>query len=184
MSDKKKKKTEVTEDTEKDLPQSEATPETEEKGEEKAEPENKKESDELAKAKDQFVRLAADFDNYKKRTEAEKTALRGIVVSDTVQMMLPILDNLERAVNAAADEDSPLKDGVVMVLNQAKTAFENFGITSFGERGDKFDPTIHNAVMTCQDDELEPDTVATVLQKGYKINDRIIRHALVQVVSE
>ena len=182
MSDKKKKKNEVTEDTEKDFPKTEeATPETEEKGEEKAETENKKESDELAKAKDQFVRLAADFDNYKKRTEAEKAALRGMVVSDTVQMMLPILDNLERAVSAAADEDSPLKDGVVMVLNQAKTAF---GVTSFGERGDKFDPTIHNAVMTCRDDELEPDTVATVLQKGYKINDRIIRHALVQVVSE
>ena len=178
MSDKKKKKNEVTEDTEKDLPQTEeTTSETEEKGEEKSETENKK-------AKDQFVRLAADFDNYKKRTEAEKAALRGMVVSDTVQMMLPILDNLERAVSAAAVEDSPLKDGVVMVLNQAKTAFENFGVTSFGERGDKFDPTIHNAVMTCRDDELEPDTVATVLQKGYKINDRIIRHALVQVVSE
>ena len=129
MSDKKKKKNEVTEDTEKDFPKTEeATPETEEKGEEKAETENKKESDELAKAKDQFVRLAADFDNYKKRTEAEKAALRGMVVSDTVQMMLPILDNLERAVSAAADEDSPLKDGVVMVLNQAKTAFENFGV--------------------------------------------------------
>ena len=165
MSDKKKKKNEVTEDTEKDLPQTEeTTSETEEKGEEKSETENKKESDELAKAKDQFVRLAADFDNYKKRTEAEKAALRGMVVSDTVQMMLPILDNLERAVSAAADEDSPLKDGVVMVLNQAKTAFENFGVTSFGERGDKFDPTIHNAVMTCRDDELEPDTVATVQQ--------------------
>ena len=137
MSDKKKKKNEVTEDTEKDLPQTEeTTSETEEKGEEKSETENKKESDELAKAKDQFVRLAADFDNYKKRTEAEKAALRGMVVSDTVQMMLPILDNLERAVSAAADEDSPLKDGVVMVLNQAKTAFENFGVTSFGERGD------------------------------------------------
>ena len=185
MSDKKKKKNEVTEDTEKDLPQTEeTTSETEEKGEEKSETENKKESDELAKAKDQFVRLAADFDNYKKRTEAEKAALRGMVVSDTVQMMLPILDNLERAVSAAADENSPLKDGVVMVLNQAKTAFENFGVTSFGERGDKFDPTIQNEVMTCRDDELEPDTVATVLQKGYKINDRIIRHALVQVVSE
>ena len=86
MSDKKKKKNEVTEDTEKDFPKTEeATPETEEKGEEKAETENKKESDELAKAKDQFVRLAADFDNYKKRTEAEKAALRGMVVSDTGQ---------------------------------------------------------------------------------------------------
>ena len=158
----------------------------EDKKEEKREENSEaaKESEELAKAKDMFVRLAADFDNYKKRAAAEKTALRGVVVADTVQMMLPILDNLERAVDAAAEENSPLKDGVVMVLNQAKTSFENFGITSFGERGEKFDPEIHNAIMTCRDDELEPDTIAKVLQKGYKINDRIIRHALVQVVSE
>lgn len=200
MAEKKKKNNAETEE-EKDLPVSEEETQTsveenaekkekkekkEDKKEEKREEnsEASKESEELAKAKDMFVRLAADFDNYKKRAAAEKTALRGVVVADTVQMMLPILDNLERAVDAAAEENSPLKDGVVMVLNQAKTSFENFGITSFGERGEKFDPEIHNAIMTCRDDELEPDTIAKVLQKGYKINDRIIRHALVQVVSE
>ena len=200
MAEKKKKNNAETEE-EKDLPVSEEETQTsvEEKAEKKEKKETKedkkeekreenseaaKESEELAKAKDMFVRLAADFDNYKKRAAAEKTALRGVVVADTVQMMLPILDNLERAVDAAAEENSPLKDGVVMVLNQAKTSFENFGITSFGERGEKFDPEIHNAIMTCRDDELEPDTIAKVLQKGYKINDRIIRHALVQVVSE
>ena len=200
MAEKKKKNNAETEE-EKDLPVSEEETQTsveenaekkekkekkEDKKEEKKEQNSEaaKESEELAKAKDMFVRLAADFDNYKKRAAAEKTALRGVVVADTVQMMLPILDNLERAVDAAAEENSPLKDGVVMVLNQAKTSFENFGITSFGERGEKFDPEIHNAIMTCRDDELEPDTIAKVLQKGYKINDRIIRHALVQVVSE
>ena len=200
MAEKKKKNNAETEE-EKDLPVSEEETQTsvEEKAEKKEKKEKKedkkeekkeenseaaKESEELAKAKDMFVRLAADFDNYKTRAAAEKTALRGVVVADTVQMMLPILDNLERAVDAAAEENSPLKDGVVMVLNQAKTSFENFGITSFGERGEKFDPEIHNAIMTCRDDELEPDTIAKVLQKGYKINDRIIRHALVQVVSE
>ena len=200
MAEKKKKNNAETEE-EKDLPVSEEETQTsvEEKAEKKEKKEKKedkkeekreenseaaKESEELAKAKDLFVRLAADFDNYKKRAAAEKTALRGVVVAETVQMMLPILDNLERAVDAAAEENSPLKDGVVMVLNQAKTSFENFGITSFGERGEKFDPEIHNAIMTCRDDELEPDTIAKVLQKGYKINDRIIRHALVQVVSE
>lgn len=200
MAEKKKKNNAETEE-EKDLPVSEeemqtSVEENAEKKEKKEKKEDKKEekkeenseaakeSEELAKAKDMFVRLAADFDNYKKRAAAEKTALRGVVVAETVQMMLPILDNLERAVDAAAEENSPLKDGVVMVLNQAKTSFENFGITSFGERGEKFDPEIHNAIMTCRDDELEPDTIAKVLQKGYKINDRIIRHALVQVVSE
>ncbi len=187
MADKKKKNEEQEKSEEEVIEDVEQK--TEEDSSKEAKEEEKKETksdeqDELAKAKDQFIRLVADFDNYKKRTEAEKTALRGIVVADTVQMMLPILDNLERAVDSAKDENSSLKDGVVMVLNQAKTSFENFGIKSFGERGEKFDPNIHNAVMTCQDDELEPETIATVLQKGYKINDRIIRHALVQVVSE
>lgn len=136
----------------------------------------------LEQLQDKFLHLAADFDNYKKRTNAEKEALRAVVVSDTVQMMLPILDNLERAVLAAGDEESALKDGVVMVLNQAKTGFEKFGIEAFGERGEAFDPQIHNAIMTCEDDQLQPDTIAEVLQKGYRIGDKIIRHALVKVV--
>ena len=133
MAEKKKKNNAETEE-EKDLPVSEeemqtSVEENAEKKEKKEKKEDKKEekreenseaakeSEELAKAKDMFVRLAADFDNYKKRAAAEKTALRGVVVADTVQMMLPILDNLERAVDAAAEENSPLKDGVVMVLN-------------------------------------------------------------------
>ena len=140
------------------------------------------EQKELAESKDKFLRLAADFDNYKKRTAAEKEALRAIVIADTVQTILPILDNLERAVDSAGDEQSALKDGVVMVLNQAHTAFETLGIESFGQRGDSFDPELHNAVMTCEDDELAEDTIADILQKGYRIGDKIIRHAMVKVV--
>lgn len=181
MAEKKKKNVEEKKTSEAENKKADVEEKVDETEAEKAEVKEEPKNDELAEMKDKFLRLAADFDNYKKRTTAEKTALRGVVVADTVQMMLPILDNLERAV-AAAEDDSPLKDGVVMVLNQAKSAFESFGIESFGARGDKFDPEIHNAVMTCQDDELETDTIATVLQKGYKINDRIIRHALVQVV--
>ena len=132
--------------------------------------------------RDKFLRLAADFDNYKKRTAAEKESLRGVVVSDTLQMMLPVIDNIERALAAAGEESSPLKDGVDMVYNQAMDAFEKFGVTRFGARGDVFDPNIHNAVMTCEDDELDSGVIADVLQPGYKIGDRIIRHALVKVV--
>ena len=92
------------------------------------------------------------------------------------------MDNLERAVDSAGDEQSALKDGVVMVLNQAHTAFETLGIESFGQRGDAFDPELHNAVMTCEDDELAEDTISDILQKGYRIGDKIIRHAMVKVV--
>lgn len=146
-------------------------------------PENEESTEkELQEAQDKFLRLAADFDNYKKRTTAEKEALRAIVVSDTVQAILPILDNLERAVDSAGEEPSALRDGVVMVLNQARTAFETLGIESFGARGDTFDPQLHNAVMTCSDEELAEDTIADVLQKGYRIGDKIIRHAMVRVV--
>lgn len=139
---------------------------------------------ELQEAQDKFLHLAADFENYKKRTTAEKEMLRAVVIADTVQAILPILDNLERAVDAVGDEQSSLRDGVVMVLNQARTSFESLGIESFGERGDVFDPQLHNAVMTCSDEELEEDTIANVLQKGYRIGDKIIRHAMVRVVKE
>lgn len=156
---------------------------TEEKKDKKEKKEKKSaQQQQLEQLQDKFLRLAADFDNYKKRTNAEKEALRAVVVSDTVQMMLPILDNLERAVLAAGDEESALKDGVVMVLNQAKTGFEKFGIEAFGERGEAFNPEMHNAIMTCEDEQLQPDTIAEVLQKGYRIGDKIIRHALVKVV--
>ena len=136
----------------------------------------------LEEERDRFIRLAADFDNYKKRTSAEKETLRGAVVCDTMQMMLPIVDNIERALAAAA-ESSPLRDGVDMVYNQAMSAFEKFGIERFGARGDVFDPNIHNAVMTCDDEELDSGAIADVLQPGYRIGDRIIRHALVKVVN-
>ena len=137
---------------------------------------------ELNESSDKFLRLAADFDNFKKRTAAEKLSLRASVVSDTVQMMLPILDNIERALQASKEE-SPLKDGVKMTLDQANAAFEKYGITSFGERGEAFDPEIHNAVMTCDDEEAGSGNIAVVLQRGYKIGDKIIRHALVSVAN-
>ena len=172
MADKKKKKPidETVKENEK----------TESEVIEEAENETPTVNKELEEIKDKFLRLAADFDNFKKRTAAEKDSLRSIVVSDTVQMMLPIIDNLERAL-AAATEDSPLKQGVQMTLTQAQTSFTAFGIIDFGQRGEDFNPELHNAVMTCQDPELDPNKIAAVLQKGYKIGDKIIRHALVSV---
>lgn len=130
---------------------------------------------------DRFVRLAADFDNFKKRSKAEKDAVYSNAISDAVSQMLPILDNLERAVCAVAE--GPQRDGVKMVLDQALKAFENMNVFPVGQAGDPFDPQIHNAVMHVDDEELGENTVAEVLQKGYKIGDKVIRHAMVKVAN-
>jgi molecular chaperone GrpE len=130
---------------------------------------------------DRFVRLAADFDNFKKRSKAEKDAVYSNAISDAVSQLLPIIDNLERAVSIA--EEGPQRDGVKMVLDQALKAFEALNVFPVGTAGDPFDPQIHNAVMHVDDEELGENTVAEVLQKGYKLGDKVIRHAMVKVAN-
>lgn len=130
---------------------------------------------------DRFIRLAADFDNFKKRSKAEKDGVYANATADAVEKLLPILDNLERAVSAA--EDSPMKAGVEMVLTQALKAFEDMNVFPVGAPGDEFDPQIHNAVMHIEDESLGENTIAEVLQKGYRLGDKVIRHALVKVAN-
>lgn len=130
---------------------------------------------------DRFVRLAADFDNFKKRSKAEKDAVYTNATADAVAELLPIIDNLERALSAA--EDSPMRSGVEMVLTQALKAFENLNVFPVGEPGDNFDPQIHNAVMHIEDEAFGENTVAEVLQKGYRLGDKVVRHALVKVAN-
>lgn len=130
---------------------------------------------------DRFVRLAADFDNFKKRSVAEKNAAYTNATADAVAELLPIIDNLERAIAAA--EDSPMKSGVEMVLTQALKAFENLNIFPVGTPGDTFDPQIHNAVMHVDDESLGENVIAEVFQKGYKLGDKVVRHALVKVAN-
>ena len=130
---------------------------------------------------DRFVRLAADFDNFKKRSVAEKNAAYTNATADAVAELLPIIDNLERAIAAA--EDSPMKSGVEMVLTQALKAFENLNVLPVGAPGDLFDPQIHNAVMHVDDDSLGEGVIAEVFQKGYKMGDKVVRHALVKVAN-
>lgn len=130
---------------------------------------------------DRFVRLAADFDNFKKRSAAEKNAAYANATADAVAELLPIIDNLERAIAAA--EDSPMKSGVEMVLTQALKAFENLNVFPVGAPGDPFDPQIHNAVMHTDDENLGENVIAEVFQKGYKLGDKVVRHALVKVAN-
>ena len=130
---------------------------------------------------DRFIRLAADFDNFKKRSKAEKDAVYSNAIADAVSQLLPIIDNLERAVAIA--EEGPQRDGVKMVLDQALKAFEALNVFPVGQAGDPFDPQVHNAVMHVDDESLGENTVAEVLQKGYRLGDKVVRHAIVQVAN-
>ena len=138
---------------------------------------------ELDQANDKFLRLYADFENFKKRSRADKEAAYSNANSDTVTALLPALDNMERALAAAGEEDSPLKQGVDMVLGQFKSCFDQMGVSAYGEEGDQFDPNIHEAVMHSEEEGVEPNTITLVLQKGYRLGDKIIRHALVKVAN-
>lgn len=130
---------------------------------------------------DRFVRLAADFDNFKKRSAVEKTAAYTNATADTVAALLPVIDDLERAIAAA--EDSPMKEGVEMVLAKAMKVFENLNVVPVGQPGDPFDPHIHNAVMHVDDETMEENVIAEVFQKGYKLGDKVVRPAMVKVAN-
>ena len=138
---------------------------------------------ELDNQKDQFLRLAAEYDNYRKRTEKEKLATYENAVAATVEALLPVADNFALAMASSADVSDDFKKGLDMIAKQFQVAFEKLNVETFGERGDKFDPELHNAIARTDDSELEEDCIALVYQKGYKIGDRIIRHAMVQITN-
>ena len=131
---------------------------------------------------DQFLRLAAEFDNYRKRTQKEKEASYGNGRADAVEKLLPVYDNLERALNQET-ADAAYKKGVEMTMNQLVNIFTSLGVEIFGNVGEPFDPNLHNAVMHMESDELEENTIAAVFQKGFKIGDKVIRFAMVQVAN-
>lgn len=139
-----------------------------------------KETVETDEYKDKFIRLAADFENFKKRSKAEKEGIYQIAVADTLEKFLPIIDDMERACAATAD-DSPLKKGVEAVMNKFTVTLEQLGVTPIGEKGEKFDVNIHEAVMQCECDEYEEGSVVDVFQKGYKLGEKVIRYAKVKV---
>ena len=164
-----------------EIPEEETVETTEETTAEANVEENKPDATVENEWHDRFIRLAADFDNFKKRSAAEKNAAYTNATADAVAELLPIIDNLERAISTA--EDSPMKSGVEMVLTQALKAFENLNVFPVGVAGDPFDPQIHNAVMHVDDESLGENVIAEVFQKGYKMGDKVIRHALVKVAN-
>ena len=144
---------------------------------------------ELEKTKaqcDEYLDLAqrkqAEFANYRRRTESVRQEAFDDGRRDAIDKLLPVIDNLERAL-AASGEESGLKSGVEMVLRQTKETFAKMGVEEIDPIGQPFDAEMHNAVMQGSEDEGEPGTVCLVLQKGYKLGNRVIRHAMVKVVA-
>ena len=131
---------------------------------------------------DAHIRLAAEYDNFRKRTVKEKESSYGNGKSDAVAKMLPIYDNLERALNQPT-EDAAYKKGVELTMNELVKIFTSLGVEIFGEAGDAFDPNLHNAVMHIDSEELPENTVSQVFQKGFQIGEKIVRFAMVQVAN-
>ena len=132
--------------------------------------------------RDAHLRVAAEFDNFRKRTIKEKEASYGNGKADAVAKMLPVYDNLERALNQPT-EDAAYKKGVEMTMNELVKIFTGLGVEIFGNAGDAFDPNLHNAVMHIESEELGENTISQVFQKGFKIGDKVVRFAMVQVAN-
>ena len=132
--------------------------------------------------RDAHLRVAAEFDNFRKRTIKEKEASYGNGKADAVAKMLPVYDNLERALNQETS-DAAYKKGVEMTMNELVKIFTALGVEIFGNVGDEFDPNLHNAVMHIDSEELGENTLSQVFQKGFKIGDKIVRFAMVQVAN-
>ena len=131
---------------------------------------------------DSYLRLAADYDNYRKRTAKEKEQSYSNGKADTILKLLPIYDNLERAMRQDT-EDAAYKKGVEMTMTELVKIFTGLGVEIFGEAGEHFDPSLHNAVMHTEDDRVGESTITQVFQKGFKLGEKIVRFAMVQVAN-
>lgn len=204
MSEETKRPAEETPEEPKEVPQEEAppaeeAPETAEKTEKAPKGRKKKEktytltreqmeaaelaAKQLESVKDQFVRLTAEYDNYRKRTAKEKDSLYQDAKADTIREFLAVYDNLERAVSTEGDEDSPHKKGLEMIFHQYQEILKKLGVTEIEAQGAPFDPEKHNAVMHIDDENFGENVVSQVFQAGFTLGDKVIRHAIVQVAN-
>lgn len=171
----KKSKNEEIKDEVKDTAEAEATQE-----EEKKEPTVE---DQLADVKKQLAYTAAEYANYRARSAKEKEQTYTNAKGNVVGEILPVIDNLERALSQDTEDFEALRKGVEMTMQQLMQTLEKIGVESYGESGDTFDPNFHNAVMHIEDEELGENVIVEVFQKGYKIEDRVIRPAMVKTAN-
>ena len=135
---------------------------------------------ELAEIKDQLLRITAEYANFRKRSEKEKQDNFTFAKSETIRELLPVIDNLERAIASEQNDFDGLKKGVEMTFESLVNTLNKLGVDIFGAPGDDFDPNLHNAVMHIEDENYKNGEIVDVFQKGYKINDKIIRPAMVK----
>ena len=131
---------------------------------------------------DRYLRLLAEYDNYRKRTQKEKDDLYAVVKADSVAKFLPVYDNLVRAL-AQSTNDEAYRKGVEMIMNQFNKTMESLGVVEIESMGQKFDPSLHNAVMHVDDEEKGENEIVEVFQKGFKLGEKVIRYAMVKVAN-
>lgn len=178
------------EETTKQEPREEqAEPATQETAEQEAAPQEEKPSEadqlreELKKQKDLLLRTAAEYENFRKRTEREKRAIYADATADAVAAILPIADSLEFAVKAQDGATEEYQKGLELVNKQFQDALKKLGVTAIGEPGEEFDPNLHNAVAHVEDETVADNTIIEVFQRGYKLGDKVVRHAMVKVAN-
>lgn len=136
---------------------------------------------ELEEQNDKYLRMIAEYDNYRKRTAKEKESIYTDAYFDAVLGILPIIDNVERA--AEFKESEKVSEGIMLILKSFNELLEKMSVTAYGAVGDEFDPNIHDAVMHIEDENLGENVIAAVFRKGYKKEDRVLRHAMVTVAN-
>ncbi len=139
--------------------------------------------DEVAAGKDKYMRLAAEYDNYRKRTANEKLSLYDDATAKAVKELLPVADSVRMALENLKDADREIVKGIELISGQLDKSFEKLKIEAYGKVGEDFDPNLHNAIGMVDSDELDSGKIAAVFQTGYKIGEKIIRHAMVQVTN-
>lgn len=143
----------------------------------------KKYEAEIADWKDKYTRLYAEFDNFRKRTEKEKLQNFDFGARDVIEKLLPVVDNFERALLTVEkeDEEDAFTKGIQGIYKQIQKMFEDLQVKAIKAEGEKFDPNLHNAVMTDTESDVEEDTITQDLQKGYTYKDQVVRHSMVKV---
>ena len=170
------------------MPEEQTAPETQEAREEEIEAEEPAPSPEeqlraeIKEQEDKYLRLLAEYDNYRKRSQKEKEAAWTSAKADSVKEFLPVYDNLERALKQETADEAYAK-GVEMIMTQFRTTLEKLGVTEIPAQGETFDPNVHNAVMHIEDETLGDNTVAEVFQAGFKLGEKVIRTAMVKVAN-
>ena len=137
--------------------------------------------EELKSLNDKYLRMAAEYENFRRRSKEEREATYGNAMADTIKEILPIIDNLERA--ESFDDAEKVKAGLVMISSSVKGVLDKLGVEAYGKVGEQFDPNIHNAIMHDEDESLGENEIIDVFQKGYKKGSKIIRFAMVKSVN-